>query len=414
MYKQEYIPNIRFVEFTADWEKHTLKNCTDKIGSGKTPKGGSSIYEKSGIPLLRSQNIHSNKVNFEDVVYITEAIDKEMSNSRVKQKDVLLNITGASIGRSAVYFHDKIANVNQHVCIIRPNSNVDSNFIQLNIASSKGHKQINLNQAGGGREGLNFKQIAKISFYYPKWKEQKKIGSFFNLIDDAIFFQQQLLNDNKQLKKAMLQKMFPQKGETVPKIRFDGFTNDWKQLKLSEIAKYRRGSFPQPYGNKEWYDKVDGSPFVQVADVGTNLKLVEETKQKISKLAQPMSVFVEEGKVLVTLQGSIGRVAITQYPAYVDRTILIFENYKLPVSEYYFANVIEQLFNIEKCKAPGGTIKTITKEVLNEFKVFLPNIKEQIMVAKFFKQLDKSIDIHQKKLETYQELKKAMLQKMFV
>lgn len=100
-----------------------------------------------------------------------------------------------------------------------------------------------------------------------------------------------------------------------PKIRFKEFSGEnadsWEQRKLSECAGFRRGSFPQPYGNKDWYDGEGAMPFVQVADVASDMQLVEDTKQKISKLAQPMSVFAEKGSVLVTLQGSIGRVAIT-------------------------------------------------------------------------------------------------------
>lgn len=108
-----------------------------------------------------------------------------------------------------------------------------------------------------------------------------------------------------------------------PRLRFKEFTDDWEQRKLSECASFRRGSFPQPYGKKEWYGGKDAKPFVQVVDIDQNLKLVEKTKQSISVVAQPMSVFVKKGSVVVTLQGSIGRVAVTQYDAYFDRTILI-------------------------------------------------------------------------------------------
>ena len=200
---------------------------------------------------------------------------------------------------------------------------------------------------------------------------------------------------------------------TQPEIRFPGFTEDWEERKLGQVANYRRGSFPQPYGNKEWYDGENSMPFVQVVDVGDNLRLVEDTKQKISELAQPKSVFVEEGKVVVTLQGSIGRVAITQYPAYVDRTLLIFESYKAEMDEYYFAYVIQQLFEYEKTRAPGGTIKTITKEALSNFTISFPSIAEQKKLGKFFEQLDDTITLHQRKLDLLKETKKGFLQKMF-
>ena len=107
------------------------------------------------------------------------------------------------------------------------------------------------------------------------------------------------------------------------------------------------------------------------------MNLVDDTKQKISKLAQPMSVFAEKGSVLVTLQGSIGRVAITQYGAFVDRTVLIFEKYKTEIDNLFWAYVIKQKFIEEARKAPGGTIKTITKEALSDFDLLLPNYNEQ-------------------------------------
>ena len=199
----------------------------------------------------------------------------------------------------------------------------------------------------------------------------------------------------------------------VPELRFKGFTDDWEERKLGDHAKYRRGSFPQPYGNKEWYDGEGAMPFVQVVDVTNKLTLVENTKQKISKLAQSKSVFVPKGKVVVTLQGSIGRVAITQYDSFVDRTLLIFEDYEKETDERFWAYTIQKKFEIAKLKAPGGTIKTITKEALSSFDVHLPKFEEQQKIGSFFKQLDETIALHQRKLDLLKEQKKGFLQKMF-
>lgn len=180
------VPEIRFAGFTDDWEQRKLREITVKIGSGKTPLGGKGAYVKTGIPLIRSQNVNDNKVIFEDIVYINDATDESMKNSRVFTNDVLLNITGASIGRSAVYKGLNQANVNQHVCIIRPSEGYYPDFIQLNLASGSGQKQIELSQAGGGREGLNFQQIGKMCFPLPTLDEQKQIGRYFNTVDNLI------------------------------------------------------------------------------------------------------------------------------------------------------------------------------------------------------------------------------------
>ena len=198
-----------------------------------------------------------------------------------------------------------------------------------------------------------------------------------------------------------------------PKIRFKSFEKKWESYRLSEYSSYRRGSFPQPYGNKEWYGGNNAMPFVQVVDVLENLRLVADTKQKISTLAQPMSVFVPSDSVIVTLQGSIGRVAITQYDAYVDRTILIFEDYISQTNKEFWAYTIRNKFEIESQKAPGGTIKTITKEALSDFKVSIPEYTEQAAIGSLFRTLDDLLASYKDNLANYQSLKATMLSKMF-
>ena len=166
---------------------------------------------------------------------------------------------------------------------------------------------------------------------------------------------------------------------------------------MGEIANYRRGSFPQPYGKSEWYDGEGARPFVQVADITDDMNLVKDTKQKISELAQSMSVFAEKNSVLVTLQGSIGRVAIVQYGAFIDRTILIFESYNVEIESSFWAYIIKQKFENEARIAPGGTIKTITKETLSDFDLIIPHYSEQKKLGAFLESLDHLITLHQRK-----------------
>ena len=204
----EKVPQIRFEGFTEDWEQRKLGDITVKIGSGKTPSGGKNAYIETGIPLIRSQNVNGDKVDFADIVFIDEATDESMANSRVYTNDVLLNITGASIGRSAVYKGLESANVNQHVCIIRPTEGYQPDFIQLNLSSDNGQKQIDASQAGGGREGLNFQEIGKMQFSFPSLNEQKCIGRYFNSLDHLITLHQRKCDELKEVKKFMLQNMF--------------------------------------------------------------------------------------------------------------------------------------------------------------------------------------------------------------
>ena len=163
-------------EIPAHWEVKRMKYVVGKVGSGITPKGGAEVYLDEGIPLLRSQNIHFNGIRLDDVAYIAEEVDEQMSNSRVSHGDVLLNITGASIGRC--YYVDSNlgpANVNQHVCIVRPNKQIRTEFLNYLLASEVGQVQIVLSQTGSGREGLNFEQLRRFNLPYPPIEEQSSI-----------------------------------------------------------------------------------------------------------------------------------------------------------------------------------------------------------------------------------------------
>lgn len=291
--------------------------------------------------------------------------------------------------------------------------NCDSDFLlrRLNYGI---RKQLVIAAEGTGQKVLSHNKFKNMIVDVPQKEEQKQIGRMLENIDHLITLNQRKYEKLQKMKKACLEKMFPKEGSAVPEIRFKGFTEPWEQRKLGDVAIYRRGSFPQPYGKSEWYDGDGAKPFVQVADVSNEMNLVEDTKQKISKLAQPMSVFAEKNSVLVTLQGSIGRVAITQYGAFVDRTVLIFEKYKVEIDNAFWAYIIKQKFVDEARKAPGGTIKTITKEALSDFDLSIPNYQEQKQIGAFFRNLDHLITLHEQELEKLQNIKKSCLDKMFV
>ena len=165
-----------------------------------------------------------------------------------------------------------------------------------------------------------------------------------------------------------------------------------KYKAIGEIANFRRGSFPQPYDRPEWYGGRNSYPFVQVADIDADMKLVDKTKKRISTFAQAYSVFVPKGTVIISLQGTVGRVALTQYDSYVDRTVAIFQNLNPEVNKHYFMYQLQSVFDVEKKSAKGSTIKTITKEEFTEFLLPIPDIDEQKAIANVLSDFDEHID----------------------
>ncbi|MFP7407638.1 restriction endonuclease subunit S [Enterococcus lactis] len=415
-------PEIRFPGFTDDWEQRKLGDSIKVMDGdrGSNYPHESDFIENGDTLFLDTGNVTKNGFKFDSVKYITKEKDEQLRAGKLEKNDLVLTSRG-TLGNIGFYdeliykLHPKVR-INSAMLILRnTDEQLSYSYLHTLLKGRLISDFMRKNQVGSAQPHITKSEFLKLNLNVPyDIEEQKKIGTFFKQLDDTIALHQRKLDLLKETKKGFLQKMFPKNGAKVPEIRFPGFTEAWEQRKLGQVANYRRGSFPQPYGNKEWYDGENSMPFVQVVDVGDNLRLVEDTKQKISELAQPKSVFVEEGKVVVTLQGSIGRVAITQYPAYVDRTLLIFESYKAEMDEYYFAYVIQQLFEYEKTRAPGGTIKTITKEALSNFTISFPSIAEQKKLGKFFEQLDDTIALQQRKLDLLKETKKGFLQKMFV
>lgn len=174
------------VEWIGDipehWDVKKLKYLTSKIGSGITPSGGATTYVDKGIPLLRSQNIHFDGLVLDNVANISLNVHKSMKNSQVKQHDVLLNITGGSLGRCCYNSSNDEMNVNQHVCIVRPNNLIKGEFLNGLMSSEVGQKQIWFFQQGGGREGLNFQNLKNFDFPLPSIDEQKEIIAHIEIL----------------------------------------------------------------------------------------------------------------------------------------------------------------------------------------------------------------------------------------
>lgn len=169
-----------FGTYPATWSMSKLSRLTSKIGSGSTPRGGSEVYSESGVKFMRSQNVHFDGFLLDDVAFISPEIDEEMKNTRVVPGDILFNITGASIGRC--YWVDETlgaANVNQHVCIVRP-SDIQTKYLNYYLQSSSGQIQVKLEQTGGNREGLSAEAFKEFVILVPTVEEQQAIAEFLD------------------------------------------------------------------------------------------------------------------------------------------------------------------------------------------------------------------------------------------
>jgi len=162
-------------EVPEEWKLVQIRHLNTKVGSGVTPKGGAEVYTEEGVIFIRSQNVHFDGLRLDDVVKIDFETHEKMSGSKVKHKDVLLNITGASIGRCCVVDIKDEMNVNQHVCIIRSNEKILPEYLNLVMQSNIGQVQIKLGTTGGNREGLTFEAIKEFIIPLPDMPSQLSI-----------------------------------------------------------------------------------------------------------------------------------------------------------------------------------------------------------------------------------------------
>jgi type I restriction enzyme S subunit len=396
-------PKLRFPEFKGDWFYVKLKDVSNYFNGGSYEN---NVQESGKYELITLKSVdmdgnlaHSNR--FLDI------------NVQTLRKNTLIMILSEQspglLGMTALIPTNNRYVLNQRVAEIRPNDMVDSYFLSMSI--NRNQQYFSKLGAGTKVQNISKPNVENYLFSCPSLPEQTKIASFLTAVDEKLNLLKEKKAALEEYKKGMMQKIFSQE------IRFkDDDGNDfadWEEKSLGEIANFRRGSFPQPYGLPKWYDNENGMPFIQVYDVDDNMLLKPQTKNKISELGAKQSVFVKKGTLVITIQGSIGRIAKTQYDAYIDRTLLIFQSYKAEINVDYFKFVVFLLFEIEKTKAPGGIIKTITKEVLTDFHVPIPSINEQTKIANFISVLDEKLTLISNQIDEMQVYKKGLLQGMF-
>jgi type I restriction enzyme S subunit len=369
-----------------DWDVKRLLDVSD-FSNGKAHE--QSIDESGNFVVVNSKFISTEGEIFKN---------SNQAISPLAKGDITLVMSdipnGKALAKCYLIEIDNKYTLNQRICSIK--TRVCDNVFLFYVLNR--NKYFLSFDSGSGQTNLRRNEVLDCPLAIPPTiAEQTSIATAISNIDELIAQTEKLIEKKKAIKQGVMQELLkPKEG--------------WVTKKLDDVAIFRRGSFPQPYGLDKWYDDISGKPFVQVYDVDDNKKLKIETKRYISSEAQQMSVFAKEGTIVLTIQGSIGRIAITQYDAYIDRTLLIFESYKYDFDKYFFMHSIHQLFELEKQNAPGGIIKTITKEALRNFKISYPDFAEQKNIGIIISDLEKEIILIESKLQKQKLQKQGMMQ----
>jgi type I restriction enzyme S subunit len=384
-----------------NWEVASMRSLTTLMTNGFVGTAKSHYTEsRDGVLYIQGYNVKENSFNFRGIKKVDSEFHKRNKKSDLKEGDLLTVQTG-DVGLTTIV-PKELEGSNCHALIIsrfKKNKAYPWYYTQY-FNSKQGRARLVELETGTTMKHINVGELQHwLVPLPPTLEEQKAIATALSDVDNLISNLDGLILKKKAIKQGAMQQLL---------------TPDecWQTKTIKELATYRRGSFPQPYGLSKWYDDINGMPFVQVVDVDKNNKLKPETKQKISTEGAKKSVFVEKGTIILTLQGSIGRICITQYDAYVDRTLLIFESIGSDISKYFFMLSVWLKFQIEKENAPGGIIKTITKEALSKFEISYPDLDNQNRIAEILSDMDKEIEELSTKKEKYEHLKQGMMQEL--
>jgi len=370
------IPRLRFSGFTDDWELRKLGELTESFDNQRVPID-SGLRVSGRYPYYGATGI---------IDYVTDYIfDGEY---------VLLAEDGANItmrNYPVAYLTKGKFWLNNHAHIMKM---IDgNNQFLVQILEKLDYVKYN---TGTAQPKLNSKTIKNIEFKIPNLSEQTKIGNFSKQLDDTIALHQRQLELLKEQKKGFLQKMFPKNGASKPEIRFSGFTNDWEQRRLGSFSKIKTGSS----------DLQDASPD------GSYPFFVRSEKIERSNR------YLFDGEaVLIPGEGRLGEIYhyINGKFDFHQRVYRIshFSNYG--VSGLFVLYSMKNNFKRHAMKfTVKATVDSLRLPMLTEFELKLPSISEQKKISLFFKQLDDSIALQERKLESLKEQKKGFLQKMFV
>ena len=407
MTEQAKVPAIRFAGFTDPWEQRKLGDVTDSF-SGGTPDVSHTSYYGGSIPFIRSAEINSDKTE----LFLTEKGLDNSSAKIVERGTVLYALYGATSGEVGIAAIKGA--INQAILALSPHTGNDPLFLASWLRREKA--RIVDTYLQGGQGNLSGSIVKELSFALPQQKEQQVIGSFFSRLDNLITLHQRKYDKLVILKKSMLEKMFPKDGESVPEIRFAGFTDPWEQRKLGDVA----SSFD--YGLNAAATEYDGqNKYLRITDIDdeTHEFSKSDLTTPLADLAMSADYLLKEGDLLFARTGaSVGKTylyrqfdGMVYFAGFLIRA-RIGEGadpefaYQATLTDAYKKYVA---ITSQRSGQPG-----VNAQEYADYQLMLPSKTEQQQIGMTLRSLDDLITLHQRKLELLQNIKKSLLDKMFV
>ena len=416
-------PKIRFKGFKDDWEQRKLGDIASSFEYGLNAAAKEYDGENK---YIRITDIDDNTHEFLTDSLTSPDIDLTgADNYKLIEGDILFARTGASVGKSYIYRNsDGLVYYAGFLIRARIKEECDAEFVFQNTLTDRYNKYIAVTSQRSGQPGVNAQEYAEFEIKVPKKEEQTKIGTYFRNLDHLITLHQRKCDETKQLKKFMLQKMFPKNGEKNPELRFEGFMDDWEQRKLKDMCSiitkqtgfdYTTTIKPSLVTKKE----EDTYSFIQNKDFeGMNINLDTDFYIPISVAERYPKITLDQPSLLISISGRIGNVGLysLQSKAFIGGAVGICKLnniedgktvlYELlsPFGQKYFSSLVK-----------ASSHANITVEDIRNIEVLLPkSVKEERRINIFFEKLDHLITLHQRKCEKLKELKNFMLQNMFV
>ena len=289
-------------------------------------------------------------------------------------------------------------------------------FVEYYFATKLPDRELSkLISSGARMDGLlniGYDEFMGIQMKFPSTLEQRKISLYFRKLDHLITLHQRKCDETKELKKFMLQKMFPKNGEKNPEIRFEGFTDDWEQRKLGEIALQTYGGGTPKTANEEfWKGNI---PWIQSSDLLEERLFNVKPRKYISQeaISKSSTKLVPQNSIAIVTRVGVGKLAFMPFSYATSQDFLSFSELKIEPEFAVYA--LYKMMRLVSNEVQGTSIKGITKDELLAKEILIPDCEEQKKIGAYLHNLDHLITLHQRKCEKLKELKKFMLQNMFV